>query len=476
ELAAVSGRLDAVQWACARTELTADVFGRALAAAADRGHLAIVRWLHARQKSSEGEAFAAAAAGLTGTHAGCRALGAAITNGHLDVVRFLVDSGYQLDETERRRLSRSARRGDLELLQYLHANELTRDVAGWIDNAAAGGHLRVVEWAYKTFPSGSGSRGASRRCNAMDNAARGGHLEVVQWLHASHWASECSAFAMDRAAENGHLDVVRWLHEHRSEGSTTRGMDTAASGGHLHVVRWLQAHRSEGCTTLAMDAAAASGHLAVVQWLHDHRSEGCSTAAMDGAATSGHLDVVRWLHNTRTEGCTTAAMDGAAMNGHLEVVKWLHVHRTEGCSRAAMNMAAANGHIDVVKWLHANRSEGCSTNAMDGANSLDVLQWLHDHRTEGCTRVAVVDAARVGNIEKLLFLREKRIEVVSDRAAGVALRGGSFEIFQWLQANYPHRVEREAVDLVSTGRSGALALFLQLESARSSAEAGVATG
>ncbi|KAF1321030.1 hypothetical protein FI667_g12184, partial [Globisporangium splendens] len=42
----------------------------------------------------------------------------------------------------------------------------------------------------------------------IDRAAKGGYLDVIQWLHANN-LSTCSPYAMDSAAEHGHLAVVQ---------------------------------------------------------------------------------------------------------------------------------------------------------------------------------------------------------------------------------------------------------------------------
>lgn len=62
----------------------------------------------------------------------------------------------------------------------------------------------------------------------FDDAAANGHLTVVQWLHDQR--QPCTSEAMDRAAENAHLDVVQWIHENRTEGCTADAMHNAESG------------------------------------------------------------------------------------------------------------------------------------------------------------------------------------------------------------------------------------------------------
>ncbi|KAJ8528673.1 hypothetical protein ON010_g14656 [Phytophthora cinnamomi] len=79
----------------------------------------------------------------------------------------------------------------------------------------------------------------------MDNAARKGSLEIVQWLH-THRTEGCTTGAMDGAAMNGHLEVLQWLHANRHEGCTASALHCAAVNGHAGVVRWLDENIAVG--------------------------------------------------------------------------------------------------------------------------------------------------------------------------------------------------------------------------------------
>lgn len=422
--AVISGHLNICQWVLSRNNLTLNDHEFLLRHAVRHGHVEIVRWLHEHQVQATSEAVD------TTTAFDSQVLGFAIQGGHLAAAQFLFDAGYPVDPAHKPFFRNSLRRGGLEMLQWLHGQDLTQGTRGWMDKALEAGDLRTVKWVHENLPSDICSAGAG------NNAARDGNLDIVEWLIANR-AQGFSSAAMDRAAAGGHLKIVQRLHEHRTEGCTLAAMDLAAGIGHLDVVQWLHVNREEGCTTKAMDDAAGGGHLETVQWLHTNRAEGCTTTAMDQAAAQGHLDVVQWLHANRQEGCTTKAMDKAAKNGHLHVVKWLHEHRTEGCTTQAMDRAAKNDRLLVVEWLHEHRAEGCTTDAMDNTESVRMLQWLYDHRREGCTARATEMAVQLGTFEKLLFLQEKCMLHFSQSMefpVGMRLR---FEIFQWLRARWP---------------------------------------
>ncbi|OWZ23256.1 hypothetical protein PHMEG_0001920 [Phytophthora megakarya] len=67
-----------------------------------------------------------------------------------------------------------------------------------LDIAASRGDLVFMDWANE--------HGATATTRTMDNAARNGELEAVQWVHANR-VEGCITEAMDSAAGNGHISV-----------------------------------------------------------------------------------------------------------------------------------------------------------------------------------------------------------------------------------------------------------------------------
>ena len=70
--------------------------------------------------------------------------------------------------------------------------------------AAAGGHVHVLEWAHNH----GCPKGEATSCNSVWYAARWGQLEAVKWLvdHGYDWSTACSP----AAAGAGHVEVLRW--------------------------------------------------------------------------------------------------------------------------------------------------------------------------------------------------------------------------------------------------------------------------
>lgn len=118
------------------------------------------------------------------------------------------------------------------------------------------GSLRVKEYC--------GNR--EIRTTAPDWAARKGHLQLLQWL-LHNTDEGCTTYAMDFAARNGHFDVLVWLHRNRAEGCTNAAADWAAFKGHLHILQWLYENTASRCSDLATSRAAARGDSGTLEWL-----------------------------------------------------------------------------------------------------------------------------------------------------------------------------------------------------------------
>ncbi len=78
--------------------------------------------------------------------------------------------------------------------------------------------------------------------SAMDNAARFRDLEILKYLHENELGT-CTKAAMDIAAANGDLDIVQYLDKNRSEGCSLAAFIAAKENGHTQVFNYLQTHR-----------------------------------------------------------------------------------------------------------------------------------------------------------------------------------------------------------------------------------------
>jgi hypothetical protein len=155
----------------------------ACAAAAEKGHLDALAWLHSR---------------------GCP--------WDIDVCNFAAAGGY------------------LEVLRYAHEHGCPWD-SGTCWRAVAGGHLEVLWYAHE--------HGCPWDSSTCMWAAAGGHLEVLRYAneHGCPWDSRtCSS-----AAGGGHLVVLRYAHEHGCPLELETCRILAFARGHAEMVEYLRA-------------------------------------------------------------------------------------------------------------------------------------------------------------------------------------------------------------------------------------------
>lgn len=244
---------------------------------------------------------------------------AAAECGHLHILKRLMKTGETVDCLR-----------SYELLPILN----------W---AAYGGHKRVVEWMIETHATEL----KYPQCSTLSSAARGGQLDLMKWLH-NDLNYPWDGTACTQAAANGHLHVLEWLyhetrpyslaHTHSDPGRQPWPADMisrAARGGHMHVLAWINDTIGQlGSMARAgyCDEAARIGRLDILRYAHVHRVTITPDAA-SYAANMGHVHILEWMRSAfggnnpfGYPANTLSSLTNAAQCGHLEVLKWAHAH------------------------------------------------------------------------------------------------------------------------------------------------------
>ncbi len=272
-------------------------------------------------------------------------------------------------------LAMTARYGNLKFLNHLIESQQKLDSSGAVvqsmiaadnyaafRNAAAGGHLPVMECLIALAPSKVQEMFAADNYAAFTAAACGGHLLVMERLIAL---------------------TVSNLHSMNTGGCIRDAFTAAACGGHLPVMNYLLTvlgglGSSEVKTMIlvwgsdAFRGAARGGHLPVMERLIElapAKVQDMIAAenyhAFRGAASGGHLPVMeRLIELAPAKVQDMIAYDNyrafswAALGGRLPVMECLIAlapSKVQDMIAAdnyeAFKRAAAGGHLDVIQFL-----------------------------------------------------------------------------------------------------------------------------
>ena len=245
-LAALKGRFSVVEWLFLYLDIDEDkeVCMKMCEKAAEGGHMEILQWLHGVGCPSDVSTSTAAARhgnmqclqwivarSSSILHGfGARIMIAAAEGGHLDILKWLRGKGCRWN---REIVAIAARNGHIDCLKWAHENG-----GQWYRYyicafAAEGGSLDALQWAREN--------GCPWDNNTCSNAAKNGHIDCLKWArdNGCPWDEDTCRYA----AENGHLECLKWARENGCpwDENTCR---FAAANGHQDCLDWA---RENGC-------------------------------------------------------------------------------------------------------------------------------------------------------------------------------------------------------------------------------------
>ncbi|OWZ08157.1 hypothetical protein PHMEG_00019345 [Phytophthora megakarya] len=169
-------------------------------------------------------------------------------NGHVEVVEWLLlnsSIGFTSDVVEKT----ATKRFHISRLNFCYFGIQS------LDKVVENGNFVVLRWLYQNTSTE--------------------RLDIVMWLHRLPLMC-CTTAAMDNAAAGGYLKVMQWLLATRTEGRTVKALKHAATNDHISVVKWLLANRSKHSNPAifsAMERAIMGEHLEVMWYLDAQRSD-----------------------------------------------------------------------------------------------------------------------------------------------------------------------------------------------------------
>ena len=184
-------------------------------------------------------------------------------------------------------------------------------------------------------------------------------------------------------------------------------------------------------------------------------------------AISGNLELIKYLNEEKGFKFDERSIDEAAENGHLECVEYLHnetdapwvdeeeekyyceecdeFHTDEDYSPeddTACNLAAEHGHLEILKYAHAHQCPYDGFSMILSAvrcktQNVEILKYVHEEMEcefDIDPEYAAEQAAAEGNIEALIYMREKRCDWNAD-ACRAAAEHDHLDCLKWLHEN-----------------------------------------
>ena len=292
---------------------------------------------------------------------------AAADGGHLRVLKYLHESGCPWDEWT---CSNAAFGGHLDVLRWCRAFGCPWNVIT-CQNAAEGGHLDVLKWLRSQDPPCPWDWETSYFAEIK------GKTEVLAWLR-----KEGCPYIANSTLQLSEAQLKDHVESERRKGKITAdwlltfvgALEEGEKGKRKVLMNALAecegyGHLAKGFRLETCHNAAENGHLDVLKWVRS-QDPPCpwDEETCDYATYHGHLDVLKWLRS-QDPPCPwdEYACHEAASNGHLDVLKWLR-SQDPPCpwNEGTCCDAASKGHLDVLKWSIDN---GCPYDVSLGGKS-----------------------------------------------------------------------------------------------------------
>lgn len=291
--------------------------------------------------------------------------------GSVDVMRFLVEGcpWFSLArDWDPRTCETAALHNHPEMLKFLRTLRVVGTQARqcpWtvstLSAAAEAGNLDMVQWVH--------ANGLRPNPHAVAMACRGGNDRMLTWM-LDHADAPVDEYASFWAALNGHLRCLEalWLHSHPMD---DRCCYAAAGAGHLECLQWLRKGQKGHWDHQTCNHAAGGNQVECLRWALENGAA-CLHEASRAAVARGHVDCAQVLvefgrfRPSDWECCTLAAE-----MGHLEMLRWLRFHGGQwhaslvyqmvcvahpgdrGATRECVHWARANGYDATVPGVEA---------------------------------------------------------------------------------------------------------------------------
>ena len=297
---------------------------------------------------------------------------AAVRTGNIEVVKWLYFKGWFPAAYAHTLGIIAAETGNVLVLQFLHERGLK--LSWRMSNAAAlNDHRHMLIWLRTKGEDWTVQRvDPSAQKSVLSCAAGTGQLPLTQWLVASGCSLEATAFY--QAAAGGHIDVLEWMRDEGLHVSGATMCEHAAVAGRINVLQWALKNIDRKLHPKTPGFAAWGGHVDVVKWAFDMgcplssmvtegiathgdlealkwaRHHGCAwdqyTCA--GAARKGHIAVLKWAIANGCPWSSTTCLH-LVQNKAWDALKWA-IHNGCPWHPSAYRAMELHGVPNMFSW------------------------------------------------------------------------------------------------------------------------------
>eukprot|EP01132_Coremiostelium_polycephalum_P004559 gene4559-5681_t len=184
--------------------------------------------------------------------------------GHYPIVKFLHNE--RKEGCTVNAINFAATCNHLEIVDFLFKNRTEGATKQAFKGAILNGHTEILEYLMKNLPH------LATPEYVWKKAAGNNKVEIISYLHSNQVQGYSKAI-MEKAASSGSLDVVKFLHFNRNEYIGSDPIYGAARNGKLDVVRFLYLNRREGSASNIVYAAAEKNQTSIINFIQTNRTD-----------------------------------------------------------------------------------------------------------------------------------------------------------------------------------------------------------
>ena len=265
---------------------------------------------------------------------------------------------------------KAAKNGWLDLIQLVVDSGSSYDLVKIASNAAAWGHIKILQWAQE--------QGITWEASIFAEAIYSQNKQVIAWLleNKCPW----DELSCKYAARKSNLTQLKWLRDNGCPWDE-RTCESAADYRNLQILQWA---RENGCPwdESTTDAAVYNKDNKTLNWALEN---GCPFTEKTLKYLLDTKEYEKFQHflEAYQDVPSEKIIKKVIKKGNLDIIKLLH-EKNAIFPDNGLQIAAKHGHLELVKWFLSLILDKTLENAVDSGN-MELVGWLKE--TYGHTKI-----------------------------------------------------------------------------------------